>query len=70
MGVGWIIFSMVMFAISAISFVVVFVALVMSIQLWLAATIALRLVEGAYIRAALWSCVLTPLLSVDIAIWF
>ena len=37
-------------------------------MLWLAATILLRLSEGRYVRAALWSCVLAFLVNID-AIW-
>jgi type I restriction enzyme R subunit len=36
----------------------------------LAATILLRLCEGRYIRAALWSCVLAFLVNIDATIWF
>jgi hypothetical protein len=35
-----------------------FFAAFIAVQIWLAATILLRLSEGRYIRAALWSCVL------------
>src|SRR5262245_21168133 len=34
-----------------------FFAAFMAVQIWLAATILLRLSEGSYVRAALWSCV-------------
>ena len=53
-GVMWLLLAMTGFAIAVYSFFVVFVA----VHIWLAATILLRLCEGSYVRAALWSCVL------------
>jgi hypothetical protein len=47
------------FIIAAYSFFVAFVAA----QIWLAATILLRLCEGKFVRAALWACVLAFLVS-------
>ncbi len=57
-GVMWLLFAMLCFAIAAYSFFVVFVA----VHIWLVATILLRLSEGSYVRAALWSCVLAFLM--------
>jgi hypothetical protein len=54
------------FVVVLYSVVVVFIA----VQIWLAAQIALRLCEGKFIRAALWSCVLAFLVHIDVAIWF
>ena len=42
-----------------------FFAAFIIVQIWLAATILLRLSEGRYIRAALWSCVLAFLVNID-----
>jgi hypothetical protein len=60
-GVGWLLLAMLCFAIAAYSFFVVFVA----VHIWLVATILLRLCDGKYIRAALWSCVLAFLINLD-----
>jgi hypothetical protein len=60
-GVGWLLFSLFCFIVAAYAFFAAFIAL----QIWLAATILLRLTEGRYIRAALWSCVLAFLVSID-----
>ena len=46
-----------------------FFAAFIAVQIWLAATILLRLSEGRYVRAALWSCVLAFLVNID-ANWF
>ena len=64
-GVMLILFSLFCFTIAGASFFVAFIA----VQIWLAATILLRLSKGSYVRAALWSCVLAFLVNID-AIWF
>ena len=64
-GVGWLLFAMLYFAIAAVSFAV----LVVLVQVWLAATIGLRLTERAWIRAGLWTCVLAPLLVINATVW-
>ena len=58
-------FSLFCFIIAGFAFFAAFIA----VQIWLAATILLRLSEGRYVRAALWSCVLAFLVNID-AIWF
>jgi hypothetical protein len=63
-GVMPLLFAMLCFAIAAYSFFVVFVA----VHIWLVATILLRLCEGKYVRAALWSFILAWLVNLD-AIW-
>ena len=47
-----------------------FFAAFIIVQIWLAATILLRLSEGSYVRAVVWSCVLAFLVHVDAVIWF
>jgi hypothetical protein len=42
-----------------------FSAAFIAVQIWLAATILLRLSEDSYVRAALWSCVLAFLVNID-----
>ena len=49
------------FIVAGFAFFVAFIA----VQIWLAATILLRLCEGRYVRAALWSCVLAFLVNID-----
>jgi hypothetical protein len=63
-GVVPLLFAMFCLAIAAYSFFVVFVA----VHIWLAATGLLRLLEGKYIRAALWFCILAWLVHIDV-IW-
>ena len=46
-----------------------FFAAFITMQLWLAATILLRLCEGKYVRAAVWFCVLAFFVHID-ANWF
>ena len=58
-------FSLICFIIAAYAFFVAFIA----VQIWLAATILLRLSEGRYVRAAVCACVLAFLVNID-AIWF
>ena len=58
-------FSLFCFVIAGYAFFVAFIA----VQIWLAATILLRLCEGKYVRAVLWSCVLAILINID-AHWF
>jgi hypothetical protein len=60
-----ILFSLFCFIIAWAAFSVAFIAA----HIWLVATIVLRLCEGKYIKAALWSCVLAFLIHID-AIWF
>jgi hypothetical protein len=52
-------FAMLCFAIAAFSFFVAFVAA----HIWLAATVILRLLEGKFLQAASWSCLLAFLIS-------
>jgi hypothetical protein len=54
-----------MFAISGLSFLVVYLAL----HVWLIATIGLRLLEERDNAAAFWFGVLVFLLEIDMAIW-
>jgi hypothetical protein len=54
-------FSLICFIIAAFAFFVAFIA----VQIWLAATLVLRLCEGKYIRVAVWSCVLAFLVNID-----
>jgi hypothetical protein len=58
-------FALFCFIIAGFAFFAAFIA----VQIWLAATILVRLCEGRYIRAALWSCVLAFLVNID-ANWF
>ena len=60
-GVMLLLFSLICFVIAGFAFFTAFIA----VQIWLAATILLRLSEGRYIRAALWSCVLAFLVNID-----
>jgi hypothetical protein len=64
-GVMLLLLSLFGFVIAGFAFFAAFIA----VQIWLAATILLRLSEGSYVRAALWSCVLAFLVNID-AIWF
>ena len=48
-------FALFCFVMAGFAFFAAFIA----VQIWLAATILLRLSEGSYVRASLWSCVLT-----------
>jgi|RhiMetStandDraft_4_1073278.scaffolds.fasta_scaffold598213_1 hypothetical protein len=64
-GVGWLLFSLFCVIIAGYAFFAAFIA----VQIWLAATILLRLCEGKYVRAALWCCVLAFLVNID-ADWF
>jgi hypothetical protein len=57
-GVILILLSIICFVIAGYAFFAAFIA----VQIWLAATILLRLTEGRYVwAAALWSCVLALL---------
>lgn len=58
-GVMLLLFALLCFIVAGFAFYVAFIAA----QIWCAATILLRLCEGRYIRAALWSCVLGFLVS-------
>jgi hypothetical protein len=58
-------FALFCFVVAGFAFFAAFIA----VHIWLAATILLRLSEGSYVRAALWSCVLAFLVNID-AIWF
>ena len=64
-GVMLLLLALFCFVIAGFAFFMAFIA----VQIWLAATILLRLCEGRYVRAALWSCVLAFLVNID-AIWF
>ena len=57
-------FALLCFAIAVPALLVAFVAA----HIWLAATIVLRLGAGAYVRAALWCCVLAALISIDVSL--
>jgi hypothetical protein len=65
-GAMLLLFSLFCFIIAAYAFFAAFIAL----QIWLAAAIVLRLSEGSYVKAALWSCVLAFLVNIDANIWF
>ena len=54
-GVIWIMLSMFFFAIAMISLVAVFYA----VQIWLFCQVMLRLLDGQFIRAGAWGCVLS-----------
>jgi len=56
-----ILLSIVCFIIAAYAFLAAFIAA----HIWLAATILLRLSEGRYVRAVLWSCVLAFFVNID-----
>ena len=56
-------FALVCFAIAVPALLVAFVAA----HAWLAATVLQRLGAGAYLRAALWLCVLAALIAVDVS---
>jgi hypothetical protein len=60
-GVMLLLLALFCFIIAAYAFFAAFIA----VQIWLAATIALRASEGRYVRAALWSCVLAFLIHID-----
>jgi hypothetical protein len=47
-----------------------FFATCIAVQIWLAATILLRLCRSRYIRAALWSCALVFLINIDAVRFF
>ena len=64
-GVMPLLFALFCFVMAGFAFFAAFIA----VQIWLAATILLRLSEGSYVRAALWSCVLAFLVNID-ANWF
>jgi hypothetical protein len=51
------------FAIAGPALLVAFVAA----HVWLATTIVLRLCAGAYVRAALWCCILAALVAIDVS---
>jgi hypothetical protein len=54
-------FSLICFIVAGYAFFAAFIA----VQIWLAATIVLRLCEGKYVTAALWSCVLAFFVNID-----
>jgi uncharacterized YccA/Bax inhibitor family protein len=55
-----ILFALFCFVMAGFAFFAAFIAA----QIWLAATILLRICEGSYIRAAIWSCILALLVFV------
>jgi hypothetical protein len=61
-GVGWILLAMLGLAITFIAFWVV----VVSAHIWLLATILMRVCEGIYVRAVVWSCILAWLVYIDL----
>jgi hypothetical protein len=54
-------FALFCFVMAGFAFFAAFIAA----QIWLAATILLRLSEGSYVRAAFWSCVLALFVRID-----
>lgn len=60
-GVVPLLLALLCFAVAGPALVVAFVAL----HVWLAATIVLRLIAGAYVRAVLWGGVLAALFHID-----
>ena len=52
--------SLICFVIAGFAFFAAFIA----VHIWLAATILLRLSEGRYVRATLWSCALVFLVLI------
>jgi hypothetical protein len=61
-GVIWIMLSMFFFAIAMISLVAVFYA----VQIWLFCQVMLRLLDGQFIRAGAWGCVLAAFVCADL----
>lgn len=64
-GVGWLLFAMLMLAISVFAFSIAYFAA----HIWLVANIALRLMERRWITASWWASVLGVLVYIDWQAW-
>jgi hypothetical protein len=64
-GAGWLLFAMLMFAVMIVSFTIAYAAL----HLWALSTLLLRLMEGRWITASWWACVLAVLVYIDWQAW-
>ena len=64
-GVGWLLFAMLMLAISVFAFSIAYFCA----HLWLIANIGLRLMDRQWFRASWWASVLGVLVFIDVQMW-